>query len=137
MNCVICGKEITGNPKKRYCGMVCKRAAYRERHREQLRIRAKLRRETLDEEIERECECCGKKFKTNILNNIYCSTKCRDFIEKPEKMPKEKPKKRHTFEDTIKAMKAAGFEGHEYGKYQSWRIAHEKNNNGSIVSDDR
>lgn len=79
--CPVCGKEFARINAK-YCSETCKAAAAAKRAREKYHHNKK---EIVL--IEKTCKVCGKKFKTNLPNQKYCSPECynknaRDLMRK-------------------------------------------------------
>lgn len=103
--CPVCGKEFM-RPYAKYCSETCKAAAAAKRAREKYQQNKK---EIVY--VEKTCGFCGKKFKTNLSRQRYCSSECyyqnaRDLMKKkyaenksnpaankPKPKPEPQPKK--------------------------------------------
>lgn len=82
--CPTCGKEFV-KPYAKYCCKACKDAANAKKAREKQRNKKKEKKEIVY--VEKTCGFCGKKFKTNLSHQRYCSSECyyqnaRDLMKK-------------------------------------------------------
>lgn len=67
--------------------------------------------------FKRRCQHCGKTFKVNNLNLMYCSKKCRLDHDKIKK--KDKPK---SFDDLVKELRDKGIRYSDWQKERTLKI---------------
>lgn len=73
--CQHCGRPYTGSKQSLYCSDTCRDEVQRERSKEFQRKKSKP--PVLQSRI---CPHCGKHFESVSPNAVYCSTRCRNYV---------------------------------------------------------
>lgn len=112
--CIVCGKPFeTRNARQKCCSGLCA-------------LEVRKNEDKYFAFFRGECVMCGKVYRKKSPTQVCCSQECSreyrkgfEVAKETNKSIKKKEKKSEPLSDYLQRMQEAGYEPHEYGKYQA------------------